>query len=115
MSDAGPAAAATVPAPAGGAGAGAGAGVVEAAAPVKIVVSGASGFIGKATLKHLASKTAPTNITVVTRNPASASAEVRATHAHASSPPPPLPLTSVWWVPLRGSKGVGGGRLRAVA
>ncbi len=45
------------------------------AAAQKIVVVGASGYIGKATIAHLAKRTDPKNVTVVTRNPVSAAAE----------------------------------------
>lgn len=45
------------------------------AAAQKIVVVGASGYIGKATIAHLAKRTDPKNVTVVTRNPDSAAGE----------------------------------------
>ncbi len=41
----------------------------------KIVVVGASGYIGKATVAHLAKKADPSSVWVVTRNPASPAGE----------------------------------------
>ena len=41
----------------------------------KIVISGASGYIGKATIQHLTKLVAPSSVFVATRNPDSAASE----------------------------------------